>query len=662
MDKGCSLRVSGLACALVSGVLGACGTPAAQAPLSPGAPNAARAASSGELSEIGTFTDRGTPAGAVIWLRVPAPGRDIPLIGTLLGVGSMFDPTEVLSQKLGPSLSRTVDLSRPVDLTSSGLDEGPARLVLAASIFDAGTFASQVSQDFRVAHESQGRWRLVPKAKSPAGSLECELWHAAAPVGARLICATQPGLIDKQGEFLMAAARTRVDRSNVHAEVPGDAVREFSKQRSAQASKKERAAEAAEPPGARAGREMAERWIADWMRDSGAVSWDLTLRRDSVELSMGLGFSSVDSLFPTTLSGRREAVKAVPDAFWQLPNDSDSTLYWEGADPERMRRHAVAIVHEMRKSMEAEDEFETPPQKFDQIETSLNHLILRGGAFELAYGRDLNQAARALNDAAEHGAERGPRSGSADPALKKAQAQLGAWGLIGIEDDSRGYMQALRDALALATDKKEYPRKKGTKSVPSSTSLYFREIPLPASAGLPASALHFSIRSEPNSKYVASKAKPPAPAASVYHVIAVPDAAQHLWVVLSSDETLALSRLHSVLSPEPGKTLGASDELRTLAKQPLAGLGFGTLAAINGFGLSADSLSDVRSSRSALKQLWALPKRGATRIPLWITRAQPGPGANQRTVAYNVRLTPDAIGDLLAIYVAQPEQAEVESE
>ena len=323
-----------------------------------------------------------------------------------------------------------------------------------------------------------------------------------------------------------------------------------------------------------------------------------------------------------------------------------------------MRRQAASLIHELRVAMDTNGELESPPDQLDQFEHTLARLILRGGAFELAYGRDLNQAARALDEAAEHAADRGPRSGSGDPALKKAQSQLGAWVLLGIEDDSRAYLQALRDALRFATDKTPHPRKKSVKqSAPSPSSWYFQEVPLAASGGLPADTLHFVARFEPNPKYLASKAKPAAPAPSAYHLIAVADGAQHLWLAVASDEALAFAKLRALLRPEPAKTLGASEELRQLAKQPVAGLGFASLAALNGFGLSADSKDKVRSSRYVLKQLWGLPKRGSTRMPLWITRGKGSAG--QRRIAYNVRFTPDAIADLLATFMGPGSDAEV---
>jgi len=613
----------------------------------------------GEWSEVGNFADHGVPNGVVFWLRVPAPGRDIPLLGTLLGVGSMLDPSEVLNRQLGPSLSRGVDLSKPIDLTVSGLDDDPAHLALAAGVLDSKAFVGQLGRDFRIVPKSRGRWLLLPKAKSAQGELGCELWHAPEPVGVRLLCATEPPLIEQQGEFLMAAARASVNRSNFHAELPGRAAQALlEKSAEQQAPKRD---QPAQDSGAHAGRELGHQMVLDWARELSGFSWDLTLQQNSVEVSQTMGLSRSESLFSTSLSGRVGAPRPVPDAFWQLPNDSDGALYSEGAEPEPMRKHAVRLTRTLRTSMEKDDEFEYPRAVLDQVERSIQSLLLRGGGFEIAYGQDLDRAAQVLNEAAEHTSARGARSGSADLALSKARGLLGGWALIGIEDDSHAYLQALREALRFAQDKTQYPRKKGAKSgAPSTSTNTFRELPVPASAGLPADALHVLVRSAPNPKYLAAKAKPAPPAASAYHVFGVPDSERHVWFAISTDQALALARLQAVLSPVPAKTLGASEELRQLAKQPLAGLGFGSLAGLSGPTLSADSRASVLESQRTLKQMWALPKRGATRLPIWIHRAQAAGG--QRRVVVNLRLSPDAIGDLLALFLAKGADAAVDGE
>ena len=651
MTNDLRLGVRGLAMLFVSRALLACATPAAQTALSGSEQSGSTA--SGALAELGSFEDRGVPKGVVLWLRVPAAGRDIPLLGTLTGAESMLDPSEMLSNKLGPLLSRTVDLSRPVDMTLSGLDDDATQLALAVGVGNAKAFHDRVWADFGFVHKARGRWQIVPNAKPAPDALGCELWHAAEPVGARLICATSAALIEQQGEFFMAAARTSVDRANFHAEVPGSAV-QLALEKQADEEKHEGPA-AGDDDDAGSGAALGRKLVTELARDLSGIGWDLTLQRGSVEISQMVGFSRSDSLLSASLSGRASAPKPVPETFWRLPSDSDVSLYSEGAEPEPMRRLAASWIHDLISAGQTDSEYTFSASMLDQWERALRGTLLRGGAFEIAYGRDLDRAATVLSEAAERARDRGPNAGGADPALKKAQARLGGWVLFGIEDDSQAYLQALRQALLLAADKTKYPRKNGA-SGPSSPSpagasrYYLTERPLKPESGLPPEALHVVARSEPNPKYRASKTKQPAPAPSTYHLVAVPNAARHLWLAISPDEGLALARARAVLAPDPAKTLGASDELRQLAKRPLAGIGFCTLAGLTSLGLSAESKADVLASKQTLKELGTLPKRGATRMPIWITRAQLAKG--ERRISVNLRLTPDAIGDVLATLMA----------
>jgi hypothetical protein len=649
MRKDSRVGVRWLIWAGVSGVLVGCATSAAQAPLSGSASAATPPAISGEFAEQGTFVDHGVPKAVVLWLRVPAPGRDIPLLATLLGFSSLPDPSEVLAQKLG-ALGRSVDLSRPLDWTF-GFEDQPGASVLAASVVNLNTFLAQTRGDFRITHKSRGRWRIEPKAKPAEGVWECELWHAAPPVGARLVCGSDALAIEEQGGFLLAAARISVDRANVHAEVPGSAAllalqkQETTDKLAAPAAGKDDAAEA-----------LGRRWVTDLVRDLGGISWDLTLRQASVDISQVLRFSRADSMLSASLSGRDGEPKPVPEAFWRLPNDSDVAFYSEGAEPERMRRTGATWLHDLLGVIIAESKYSYPSAVVDGWERALRGTLLRGGAFEIAHGGDLDRAARALQDAADHASD---RAGSADPVLKKARAQLGGWTLLGIADDSQAYLQALREVLRVATDGDKYPLKKGaTPPTAEQSTHYLSERPLQASSGLPREALHIVLRSEPNPKYRASKGKEPVPSASTYHVIAVADSAQHLWLAISTDEAQAVARLRAVLAPDPAKTLGASDELRQFAKQRIVGLGFGTLAGLSGLSVSADSKLEVLESQQKLKGIRVLPKAGRTRMPIWVTRTPLGNG--ERRIAVNLRLTPDALGDLVQTFFLGDDDSEGE--
>ena len=113
-------------------------------------------------------------------------------------------------------------------------------------------------------------------------------------------------------------------------------------------------------------------------------------------------------------------------------------------------------------------------------------------------------------------------------------------------------------------------------------------------------------------------AKTPAP--FEFHIISVPDGDQHLWLGVAVDAATATSRAHGALFAEASKTLATNDELQALAKSPVSGLGYVTIAGVCEVDLSAKSLRAVRDSQRTLSRLWALASHGASHLPLWMTR------------------------------------------
>ncbi len=613
-----------------------CGAQPMGAPLAPQQPAPAALATDASV-EAQAFADPGVPAGVVIWLRAPAPARDIPILGSVMGIGALIDPSDVLTRKLGPRLSRAIDSSLPADFTVSGFEDDNSGMVLVTGIDDLHTFIGAVAADYEFMHVATGRWHM--KRKMPLdGALECEVWQAPAPVGARLLCASQPQLIEAQGPFFMSAARSQVDHANLHAEMSGAAM--------AMAVKK-----GAESDGKlgdsdeRAGSAMGRQFVTDAVNDMRSLSWDLTLQHDSVELAQVLRFAKSESLFSVAVSGRSGAVQPVPEAFWRLPLDGDVAFYSEGAEPEPMRRVGARLFDGFNQIALQEGDEVIPIEILSQIEKVEQGLFLRGGAWQLAYGQDLTRASDALNAAAK--ATSGTSKG-VDAALTKAEAALGGWALLGLDDDSRGFVDALRSGLGIA--RLSFPHRKGAKpSPPSSTTETFGEIPIKPASHLPSGSLHFMVTSKPNPKFVAPHDGSGAVPRMTVHFVIVPDSAQHVWVGIARDEASAIARVQGVLTPDAQKTLGADSELRELAKAPVSGLGYGTLAGLTGMTLSAKSKADMLKSRRSLSGLWALPKQGASHVPFWISRNPSG--ADERRVALTVRLRPDAIGDVLQNFI-----------
>ena len=621
--------------------LGACATPVATGPLKAPTPPVALAQPKSVLEENAAFADGVLSPDAMIWLRASAPKRDAAVLGQLLGLGSLVDPADILGRKLGPTLSGAVDLSKPIDFTVSGFDDSSGML-LACGVSSAASFAAQVKADFELVHVAVARWQLKARHAAPAVTLTCELWQAEAPVGARLICATDAAALEQQGPFVMAAARGSVDAASLHAEMPGHALATAVKKGADEAT-----AHASAPPkdaAERSGEETGKKAVADLVDDLGALSWDVTLRDGRVEVAQELRFVNTQSLFSASLAGRAGPVPPVPAAFWRLPADSDLALYSEGADPESMHRVLSALLQQLVKSIETD--YEVSPGYEAQLSELAQALVFRGGGWELGYGQDLEQASRALAEAAEKASAHGPHSGSADPALKRAQGKLGGWALLGLEDDSSSFLDSLRAAVKFgAIDPKR--RKDAPPEQPSESRDHVGLLPI-KDPTLPKGSLHILFEARPNPKYVAPHdGSKPAPAPSEFHIIGVPDGDHHLWLSVAADEATATSRMHGALSAEASKTLAANDELQALAKSSVSGLGYVTIAGFSEVALSAKSLGAVRDSQRTLSRLWALASHGASHLPLWINR-RAGSGG-QRSVIFKTRLRPSDVADLMQV-------------
>ena len=136
------------------------------------------------------------------------------------------------------------------------------------------------------------------------------------------------------------------------------------------------------------------------------------------------------------------------------------------------------------------------------------------------------------------------------------------------------------------------------------------------------------------------------PVASTEYLLAAP-AAGRLWVAFATDEATGVSRLQSVLTERQESTLSSDAELRHLAAQSLAGVGYASIAGFVGASLSADSRLDAAQSWRRLASTWILPGKGSTHIPVWIT-TDAAPGITRR-VTWNARLGRSALADLLSL-------------
>ena len=200
-----------------------CGRPVVQAPTQPATAavlHRAPLAQSSAFSEVALLGDPALPAEVLVWVRVPAPARDITALAKLTGVGSFFDPRQLLQNPLGP-LSAKVDLDKPIDVLANQLEAEDAP-TLAFGVQSAALFAEELKGTATLQRVTAGRWKVQlnphEDGQDPYSWLKCEVWQAPLPVGARLLCARTSGTIAQQAPFLMSARVGEVEQTNAHIE------------------------------------------------------------------------------------------------------------------------------------------------------------------------------------------------------------------------------------------------------------------------------------------------------------------------------------------------------------------------------------------------------------------------------------------------------------
>jgi len=618
-------------------------TKAAPPPASAAAsPRVAAADNGTALSERVEFGNAALPPDAVFWCHLPAPARDLPVLGELTNLGALVEPSALLKRRFGPAIAGAVDLKRPIDgvmFTKDGVDMDG---VVAFGVADAASFAAQVQKQFALARVAAGRFRLAPKGSVDIAA-SCELWQGPATVGARMICGKDESTIGKAGPFLLSPAPAGAGSASVHVEMPGPGLRLVLQK----ADRERKKPSEAQSPEELRGEELGREFVTQTTDAMDALAWDLTLHEKYVELAQEIRFEQSNALFSLLLSGRAGSHPVVPDAFWRLPPDSALAMYSEGAEPAPLRKAWAETVPRFLSAMNADVEV-TAAQNLE-IEQVLSSTLFRGGGWEFAYGQDLRHAAVAL-DAPPKPLHTQSGKGSKEQArLQQFKEELNPWFVLGLEDDPSQLLEALRRGVKVSTQTLP-PKKSGkAKATPPSPAVeHFSEAPLTSPSALPAGAVHYVLHTEPNKKYTppADGSKPAAQPSSS-HLIAVPEGGQ-LWIGMAHDEATAVNHLRAVLAAPPNQGLGADPTLRGLSATPPAGLGVATIAGF--IGLTLSTKQDIAGARRALSNLFASPAKGETRMPVWVTAT--GGGKTPRRVSYHARLPPGAIADLLHFAMA----------
>lgn len=558
----------------------------------------------GELAEVPPEVGKG------LWLRVASPLRDLPILAQLLPVEEnvellLSNPERSMLILAGDRVADAVDLSRSLDVMAGS---GPADRGKFVFAFAARPEARDQLSLKRVA---RGRHSI----EEPAGRLftACELWELPPPTGGRILCSGSRVALRELGPDLIFYS-TRRTSSAFRVELAGRAYRGVLEHTLAEQNAKDASLPASERSGAALGR----KWMATVLGGE-RLGFDVTLADRSIELSIDVGFRSVQSPLFASFLAAASSPRPLPAAYAALPADSQMRGAFSGLDAATGRALRDDLVKEMLVAVD--EETQIPPAQRDEVERALLGVFperLRG---VFAVGQDL-EAARKLLAVPDQRAD----------ASKELEQAMGGWTLIGVEAEPSAYLAAVQEFVKVANYR--FPDKPAANQRRRST---LKQRPRPK--GLPAGSLHLVDEVRPNPAY--KPAGPDArPALRPYdrHIVVLPDATT-VWFVAARKEADALARAKQLLV-KPAAAIAPPDANGAVM------LGELSLAGVVAQGLDVETPAQRDEARETLRRLSGLPAGGRTDIPLALrVVAEPAAGKQAYELRVVGRLSPEVVTD-----------------
>jgi len=602
------------------------------------------------------------PADLMTWVRLAAPGRDLPVVGMLVPTNAnvnalLAHPELGLRVAVGGTLERAVALDQPADLVMPApaqVNPKEGRFAFAVGLQPRAADAAALRDVFRV-DKIGGHLRLEPTQPGVAGligkALTCEIWPAGPTP--RLVCASDAPLLDAYGPFLARGALRLASRAALYTKLPGAWVRS-----SYAAQQKPRPAGQAPSDAEEAGERFGQDFMEQYARDLAGISAELDLQRGQVEVVFEQTFERATSTAALVQCAHVGAPEGLPDAFWRAPNDADGAVFFQGAPPEVMKPIGARAFQELADAIPEM----TAAARADMV-AATRALFLTGGPAVVAYGHDRAAAQRALERLAA--APPGPRPGKRpDPAgeraLLAAHAAVTGWTLVHVDEPSARWRDGLRELTRVM--EKRYPKDEPKAGPPSAGGAApppkkkesesrmletWHEVPVKPADGLPPGSLHLRLASRPNPLHVPKGDASRSPSVpSDTHVLMAPDG-DGTWLAVAEDEAVARQKLLQTLAHHPGATLRERPDLGPLGGRSGAGAGFFTLAGILSLSLPDDTIDDLGRARALLAQGSALRRQGTAAIPVvWTATAGDG-DAHACRARYAVTLGPEALGDVV---------------
>jgi hypothetical protein len=616
-------------------LVGACGG-APRASDTPG--TLAPETSAEQTAELGGPTKGEFPAGTIVWIRIRSPARDLPALARLdfaePEVKTVLEnPLFVLSTLLGEPVARAVDPGEPVD-------------VLYGTSEETMTMAFRPSKDAANAELARkelanGRWLLEPKGNSGAKLQRCELWRASSVE--RIVCGADAQTVVASAPFFFGKAAGVPSDSSFRMELSG---REFW---SVMLERMRRDVENwSDDPEERAGAELANGWIRDFVGGNRSLVLELDVEKSAVELGLELTFTGTGTASNLAAWFGPERVRTIPEAFWKLPKDSELVLAFGGVEHGTGTKAARTLLHEFFDKVCAELEVSESEQR--DLEVASFGALPDDGRFVFAVGHDLERA-RELRERLESLEEKAKKPVASE--LERFDETLAGFVLIGVETESSAYLDSLRHAVELF-EKPAASKKKpgapggsggsGERIDPTTSHLKIVAKPL---RDLPKSSLHIVDEVRPNPDYQPPPDDSrPVPLPHDMHVVAVADGPR-VWLSMALDEKVAVSLSRAQLQRSRAGGGDSYAELKRLGGNRAVASGAWSVGGLVALDFDGSSPATRSESGILLTRLSLLPNRGRTPVPTWVEVARVGKG-EAWSIKLQSRVPFPAVADVVA--------------
>ena len=512
------------------------------------------------------------PADLLVWMRLAAPARDLPVVGMLVPtdprVGAVLaQPGLGMVVFAGDVLGKLVDLGQPADVVGTIPDvanPNGSRFAFAVGLA-AGTEPAALRGTFQLV-DKPGRIGLEPEQEHRTGligkAFVCDLWPARSGVAARLVCASDPALLGAYGPFLARGAAHSGSGAAMSVWMPSAGLRAAAAQ-GGQTAHRTSASEA-EAAGERLGRDS----VTQYFHDLTSLGAEIDLQRGKIDVALEETFEHTTSAGTSMQCANAGAPAALPDVFWRLPADADAAFFLQGVPPEVMRPLGARVIQAFMDAIP-----DTSVRERSDLSSAARAIFFTGGPAVVAYGHDRAAAQTSLE--ALSGAMQKGKAKVPDKELIAGHAAATGWTLVHLDEPSARWRDGLRELLRVLdhhypadaarpgpvspgaapppNEAAPPPKKKDEASRTQQTS---REVPVRPGEGLPKESAHFIVASRPNPHYTPHGDGAPA-VPSETHVFVVPDG-EGTWISFAEDERTARARLVQALSRPRGRVAARS--------------------------------------------------------------------------------------------------------